>query len=66
MLIAEICWQTSKQVPVDSYFKKTLEIKGSYIQIDSVDAERWVAREEAKIRQEYGDDITKLTIHPYF
>lgn len=66
MLIAEICWQTSKQIPVDSYFKKTLEIIGNFIRIDSVDAERWVAREETKIRQEYGDDITKLIIRRYF
>ena len=66
MLIAEICWQTGKQIPTDSYFKKSLEIMGNYIRIDSVEAESWVAREEAKIRQEYGDDITKLTVHRYF
>lgn len=36
MLVAEICWRTSNQIPTYSYFKKTFEIEELKKQIEKM------------------------------
>lgn len=67
MLVAEICWKTSNQIPTNSYFKKTFEIKGNYIRTTSVELEKWVTTEEQKIIKEYGfDNIIEFKTNRYY
>ena len=67
MLVAEICWRISNQIPTYSYFKKTFEIEGNYIRITSVEIEKWIATEEQKIIKEYGfNNIIELKTNRYY
>lgn len=66
MLVADICWRTGKQIPTNSYYKKTFEIEGNYICITSTEIEEWIAREEQKIRKECGFDLVDIKINRYY